>query len=426
MTHWLAGLIIFLCALPGLAADEFEFDSSSYEKKPYELGGYLEFKPEYLDFNQDGAFYQLNFPDDEKRPSSDDRYAVALELEGLYRFGLSSMNFRGHAEIQNDHFGTEHDASFFELYYSRRGDQLSFELGKRALKWGKGYAWNPVGFVERRKDPGDPELSREGFIVASMDYVRSFDGPLQTLAFSPVLVPVTSDINEDFSAKEDLNLAGKLYLLYHDTDIDFLFLTEGSSIGRIGVDFSRNVRTNFEVHGELAWVNDQSRKLLGAGGELVTVSESATSYLLGLRYLTAQDMTWILEYYHNGSGFSEAEYARFFDLVTAVEDSGDPTLLNQVNTARNAGFSAPNPMRDYLYLRVTQKEPFDIVYLNFGFTSILNLQDDSYSLIPELGYTGYKNTELRLRAALTNGNSNTEFGEKQNESRLELRVRYFF
>ena len=37
------------------------------------------------------------------------------------------------------------------------------EAGKRTLRWGKGYAWNPIGFVERPKDPNDPDLAREGY-----------------------------------------------------------------------------------------------------------------------------------------------------------------------------------------------------------------------------------------------------------------------
>lgn len=53
------------------------------------------------------------------------------------------------------------------------------------MRWGKGYAWNPVGFVERPKDPNDPELAREGYWMASADYIVNFTGPL-TGCHSPV------------------------------------------------------------------------------------------------------------------------------------------------------------------------------------------------------------------------------------------------
>ena len=50
------------------------------------------------------------------------------------------------------------------------------EFGKKTLNWGKGYAWNPAAFLDRPKNPDDPELAREGYIVASVDYTKSWDG----------------------------------------------------------------------------------------------------------------------------------------------------------------------------------------------------------------------------------------------------------
>ncbi len=426
MSRGLVGLLLFPLLMP-VQAEEFGFDISQYQKKPFELGGYLEVKPEYRYFNQDSTLYRLNFPTTDERPSSDDRYNGALELEGLYRSGASSLNFHAQATAQHDTSGGSRDAAIFQLYYRHSTDTLSFELGKRALKWGTGYAWNPVGFIQRHKDPSDPELSREGFVIASLDYVKSYAGPLQTLTFTPILLPVASNINEDFSPEEEFNLAGKLYLLYRDTDIDLLFLTEGSRSGRIGLDFSRNLATNLEIHGELAWIHDQSRFMLDENDALNIYRKDSTSYLLGLRYLSVQDTTYILEYYHNDSGLSKKEAERFFELFDSADMRGDDTLFIKArDIADKAGFFTPNYMREYLHLRVTQKEAFDIVYLNADLTSIINLQDHSYSLIPGLTYTGFKNTELRLRIALNRGSHYTEFGEKQVESRIELRVRYFF
>ena len=51
-----------------------------------------------------------------------------------------------------------------------------------------------VGFVQRPKDPEDPNLPLEGFVMASADYTKSFNGPLQTVTLTPVLVPVYEDI----------------------------------------------------------------------------------------------------------------------------------------------------------------------------------------------------------------------------------------
>ena len=86
----------------------------------------------------------------------------------------------------------------------------------------------------------------------------------------------------------------------------------------------------------------------------------------------------------------------------------------------------PTPMRNYLYLRASQKEPFDWLYTTLSLTAIVNLDDDSYMLMPEFAYTGVENLELRLRLKHLQGKRHTEYGEKLNENKLEMRLRYFF
>jgi hypothetical protein len=83
-------------------------------------------------------------------------------------------------------------------------------------------------------------------------------------------------------------------------------------------------------------------------------------------------------------------------------------------------------MRSYAYLRVSQKEPFDILDFTPSFSLIANTEDRSWSLIPELLYTGVKNLELRARMALNRGDTGSEYGERAVRLRLELRVRMYF
>ena len=83
-------------------------------------------------------------------------------------------------------------------------------------------------------------------------------------------------------------------------------------------------------------------------------------------------------------------------------------------------------MRDYIYLRASRKEPFDILYFTPSATVILNVNDKSFSLSPELLYTGITNLELRLKASFLSGQCLSEYGEKQNDYKAELRARYYF
>ncbi|MBW2345734.1 MAG: hypothetical protein JRF53_17375, partial [Deltaproteobacteria bacterium] len=119
--------------------------------------------------------------------------------------------------------------------------------GKKAVQWGKGYAFNPAAFVSRPKDPDNPTEALEGYYVITADLIKSFDGPLKTLAFTPVILPVTESINDDFGEPDHINFAAKLYFLLWDTDMDLLFFTGESRTTRYGFDFARNIKTNFEI-----------------------------------------------------------------------------------------------------------------------------------------------------------------------------------
>jgi len=57
---------------------------------------------------------------------------------------------------------------------------------------------------------------------------------------------------------------------------------------------------------------------------------------------------------------------------------------------------------------------------------IMNISDNSVSLSPELLYSGITNLELRLKTAFLAGERLSEYGEKQNDYRAELRARYYF
>ena len=90
------------------------------------------------------------------------------------------------------------------------------------------------------------------------------------------------------------------------------------------------------------------------------------------------------------------------------------------------GYGRANAMTDYLYVRLSQKEPFNILYFTPAITGMMNLSDGSFSLTPELLYTGFTNWEFRLRTGVIVGARNTEYGDKQNDYRIELRVGYYF
>jgi hypothetical protein len=278
-------------------AEEYKLDLSEIDKKPYHL-------------DRNAALYQVKFYNqDVGNPLGEAN--GKLQLEGSLEKGLARLFARVNTDLQNSYQGGSEKTTLYEGFLSLKpSSSLVLEAGKKTLKWGKGYAWNPVAFLDRPKNPDDPDLALEGFTVLSADFTRSLDGPLTTVSFTPVLVPVYNSLNEDFGDRYYLNFAGKLYFLLYDTDVDLLFLSGGSKTPRVGFDFSRNITTNFEMHGEWAWTSQARKTAVDEKGKSSPSEADAQSYLLGLRYLTSRDTTLIFEYYRNEAGFTTGETDR--------------------------------------------------------------------------------------------------------------------
>jgi hypothetical protein len=430
------GLVIGIAAVvlstgPAVAQQTYSFEPSEYQQKAFELGGYAEGKLEGFSLNRSGAFYQLNKPSG-SQPSINERATGTLEVAGKYHRDIATLDFTAHGDGERDVvFGNDRHTKLYQGGINLQPEiGLSLDAGKRVLLWGKGYAWNPVGFVQRPKDPTDPDASREGFWMASATLTRSFQaGPVRTLAVTSVFIPATPAINNDFGQVHHDDVAGKIYLLVGKTDIDLMALSGGAKSARYGADFSSSVTPALELHGEIARVTKSTRTVLNAAGQPVPLTTAATDYLIGLRYLTEAATTFIVEYYHNGEGFQDSEGDSFYSLAhdafAQYRATGNTALLQKANMM-SAMYKRPNPMRNYVNFRISQNEPFDIVYLTPSLTIQANTTDRSMLVLPELLYTGFKNVELRLRLQQNFGTHLTEFGEKQASTRIEFRARYYF
>jgi hypothetical protein len=426
-------LLLSLFVTVAEAAEKYTFSLSEIEKKPYHIGGYLEFRPVLFGLDQNAAFYKLNLFD-QNVGDTITQYNERLWVDANIEKGMTGFYLQLSADFQQSNvFDSTNEINPYQSYLSLRpSSSLTVDAGKKTSKWGKGYAWNPAAFVDRPKDPDDPELALEGYVIASADYIKSFtSGPLKTFSFTPVILPAYGDVNDDFGETDHVNVAAKVYFLLYDTDIDFMFLSGGSKTPRYGFDFSRNIGTNLEVHGEVAFITDFKKTLIDANGNISQETYDAVNFVLGTRYLSTFKTTYIFEYYYQGTGYSSEEISNFYSFIEKGYDNflsnGITQLLNKARSvAQQGGYGRFTPETNYLYLRVSQSEPFDILYFTPSLTWIFNLDDRSFSLAPELLYTPITNLELRLRTGVLVGGKDSEFGEKQNDYRLELRVRYYF
>ena len=429
-----AGLILLLLLFnvqPVHSQDKYEVDLSELEKeiqraasKAYSLGGFLEFRPIFYGIDRGSAFSQLNF-DLQRSGHTFMQYNLGLRLEGSYKKDIFSVFFQTDTLVQNQLEGWQEGTKLLQgLIGLRPSPNFGLEAGNKVFKWGKGYAWSPVDFVDRLKDPEDPEELRQGFTIFTTDWNQSFVGPLKNATLSAVGVPVYENVNTQFGQLNHMNFASKLYLLLYDTDIDFMVSTGSSRTTRYGFDFSRNITTNLEVHGEWASINNFKLTTINAQGMGTTHEWDAISYLLGLRYLSPQETTYILEYYHNGTGLTQSQ---FQDFVTFTNNSyetflstGNDSGLVRAQKLAEGVYGKPNPMRDYLYFRASQKEPFDILYFTPALTSIINLQDGSIGRDSGAGLQSHN--QSRAQASDTGPCWRQEYGVWREAERLPYRL----
>ncbi|MFH1287448.1 MAG: hypothetical protein ABII25_01965 [bacterium] len=274
----------------------------------------------------------------------------------------------------------EQDAFLREGYWQFSGfDHHTFEMGKRLLRWGKGYAFNPVALLERPKNQEDPEASREGLWIMQGVWIPEAFSGFSSYSVTLVYLPIRKDINEDYQA--DINqkntLGLKLYGLIGTTDID-LYFVRWNEIEEtdLGADFAANITSNFEMHGEYAVE--------------MTSKDDYYKYLLGFRYLTEKDVTWIIEGYHNSSKLTKA-------------------------TNRNFG-----------YLKTSIKEPFNWLYFTPSLAWLRNLDDESQNVITQLNYAPAANWIFQISWQHFSGKQNTQYGENLVQDKLEIEGTYYF
>ncbi len=410
---------------------DLDFEIPEVKKKPYTVRAKLEILETAGYLDEGSLFFHQKYPDgrDDKTLWQTD---LDLTLEGSYR--VQSVNF--YARLKGSFYNNEEeewqiDGLAEEAYVTfQPSPSVALDAGKKVLKWGKGYAWNPVAFFSRPKDLDDPEASMEGYFLVAGDLIKSMDGLLKTIAVTPVILPVSSDINDDWGDRREMVWGAKVYLFALDTDLDIMFLAGEETRDRIGVDFSKNIFSNFEIHGEAAIVFDYEKPLVDKQGELFFEKYNALNFLAGIRYLTEGDTTIIFEYYRNGQGYTRGEINDYFDLIeTGYLDYKDSGNIAGLGRSRRYGvlyYNQQTMMKDYLYLKVTHKEPFDILYFTPGITSVYNMNDHSLSITPQMTYIPITNIELDFKATFFSGCGHTEYGEKINDSKIVISATCYF
>jgi hypothetical protein len=425
----LSSLLLLCLLLPAvlIAADDYSFDVAAFAPKRLEINYRLDLRPGFSYLRAESRQYRLTLAgDNPRRYQTNTTYMAATY--GNYKTGGNSTLFFDGLLTVNSFLGQTRDTQVLNEAWLRFDidSRLHAGVGKKTWKWGKGYAWNPVNFGGRQKDLNDIDLALAGYSMLFAQYSRTLTGYISNTTLTVGLLPVADNLNDDFSEDNSLNLISQYYMLLGDTDLDLYMMAGTAGNHKIGVDFSKNLNSNHEVHAELAWARQQRSKRLAADGNALDNQQSQTSFVAGTRYLDHRDITYILEYLHNGSGLHQSEMQNFYTSADLALNAGNRTDMRRAAQNYTQYVNRQFAMRDYLYFKASKPELFGHLYMNGAFFSVVNLADKSHSNTVELNYTGFTDYIFTVRLTTNMGNRNSEYGQKLSSDRVELRCQYYF
>ena len=172
-----------------------------------------------------------------------------------------------------------------------------------------------------------------------------------------------------------------------------------------GLDFASNLSSNFEMHGEYAEDMDLANKY--------------SKSLLGIRYLTDNEITWTIEGYHDTSGWTKDESAERYKTIKSGSSVAAKMALSELQEKQIVN-------QNYAYVKASLKEPFDWLYFTPSLTCLGNLTDQSFNVITQLNYAPVTNWSFQFSWQQLSGTAYTQYGENLLGNRLELKTNYSF
>ena len=171
-----AGCSACLAAMARGRRKNTAFDASEFEKKPFELGGYVQLKQENFALNRAGAFYKLGTVNQPQRDNLDRTPEPWNWSASCVPVSARSISARTR---------TTSGTSWQPITTTRCTKRPTRCGPTRASPWkparecsagARATPGIPIGFVERPKDPNDPELAREGYWLADADLIFNREG----------------------------------------------------------------------------------------------------------------------------------------------------------------------------------------------------------------------------------------------------------
>ncbi|MEW5801600.1 MAG: hypothetical protein AB1847_05780 [bacterium] len=399
-------------------------------QKAFNLGGQIKLDHSLFARNEKAGLYRLKYSSEEEK-SSGLADQVQMQLWGKHDLEEIQFSWKVRSSAQSGNLEAQEENPLEEACITWQSNpEFRWYAGKKVLSWGSGHAFKPLAFLDTPEDPLDRDEPHNGLLFFGAEYAKVFPpgpDPLQGVTFTPLIFPVQEKINEEFGQPEHWNMAGRLSLLFWNTDIDFVALKGESRPERYGCGFSRKIYPFLEIYAD-CWTSPQYEKVfIDQSGELWKTRYTAFCSFGGVRY-EKDDMCCVVEYYRNKGGFTPEEMYNYYHYLQSVVDDTSKKNADQdkqrMVILSDTYYQHPNLAQEYAYLQILKKEPLKVRRLSFSIAGIWNVQDQSYSLSPVIQYKAKPNLMIGLKGTFHEGDPCTEFGEKINTWSVEVSLTY--
>jgi len=305
-------------------------------------------------------------------------------------------------------------------------DAVDITVGKKILKWGTGYAFNPTGVVEPQRSPSDPSDrlgQNEGSKLMSVDF---FAGK-SSLTFVYVNDGMVESWRWHWGTQE---FALRAYTFLSGLDLSLVgHYREGDRL-ELGTNWSYVIGNDLELHGEFLGKQGSStlyHQIIGTGDDQQIFSsypytamydhsnEIFYKLLLGGQFTFENGINVAIEFYRNTEGLSGAQWKRWMKFVKFQSDIQRgliPVSPELVDPSRNnllwalQTLSTRGSMQDYLFGR----EYWGIGQWGIELIQFMNAQDLSAVIVPTVSFKLSDNFSTYGRLSVFTGKSDSEFG----------------
>ena len=346
---------------------------------------------------------------------------------GLYLGAGVISTSLGFTSTSNDIALPHYDFSVRELAVDvSLGEALDLVVGKKILKWGTGYAFNPTGVVEPQRSPSDPSDRLNQNDGRNLVSLTAFFGK------SSITAVYLNDARYANSSLQwgDNELAARAYTFLGGFDISLVgHYREGDRL-ELGANSSYVIGDDLELHGEILGkrgssalfhriiTSDNPRQIFDSYPYVPLYADSRQIFLktlVGGQYTLDNGINIALEYYHNAEGLSLQEWKRWMNFVKfqdAVQSGAVPVPPALIVPSRMnllwslLTLSTRGTMRDYLFARGAYSDDTwgcEVIFF-------MNANDQSVVVIPTLTWKASVSLSIYLRYTAYAGRDGSEFG----------------